>query len=137
MKLNPSDIPEVPARFMQEAHLEEMEMLNEVYALIDKAAAGEAVAELETKVDALLAHTAAHFADEEARMREFHFPPYPVHKQEHDRLLAEFTAAVKDWKKSGELAPLAVYLQETIPAWLMRHVSTMDYVTAHFLTMHE
>jgi len=137
MRLNPSDIPEVPVRFMHDVHLEEVGLLNDLYALIEQAEAGNDVPGLEAKVDELLAHAVIHFEGENEKMRELQFPPYPVHRHEHERLLEEFTSVVGQWKQSGELAPLAEYLRETIPAWMMDHISTMDYVTANFFAVHE
>lgn len=137
MRLNPSDIPKVPMQSMHDVHLEEADMLNELYALLEQVEVGKDAPELEEKVDAFLAHTVTHFAGENKKMQESGFPPYVVHKHEHDRLLAEFTNIVDQWKHDGELAPLAEYLRQTIPAWIMNHISTMDYVTANFLAMHE
>jgi len=137
MRLNPADIPEVPIQFMHDVHLEEVGMLNELYELLEQDEAGSDVPELEAKVDALLAHTVAHFKGEDDKMQEYGFPPYVVHKHEHDRLLEEFASVVQQWKDDGELAPLAEYLRVTIPAWMMDHISTMDYVTANFFAMHE
>ena len=105
--------------------------------MLDQAEEGRDVPELAAKVDALLSPTLTHFAGEDEKMLKLQFPPYPVHKHEHDRLLEEFTAVVDQWKASGELAPLAEYLKVTIPAWMMDHISTMDYVTANFFAMHE
>ena len=90
MRLNPADIPEVSMQFMHDVHLEEVDMLNELYELIEQVEAGKDVPELEEKVDALLSHTIAHFKGEDEKMQELHFPPYVVHKHEHDRLLEEF-----------------------------------------------
>jgi len=137
MRLNPADIPEVSMQFMHDVHLEEVDMLNELYDLLDEAEKGGDAPELEEKVDALLSHTIAHFAGEDEKMQELHFPPYIVHKHEHDRLLEEYTTVVEQWKDSGELAPLAEYLRVALPAWIMNHISTMDYVTANFFAMHE
>lgn len=137
MRLNPSDIPEVAMQFMHDVHLDEVDMLNELYGLIEEVEQGNDVPGLTEMVDALLAHTRAHFAGENEKMRKHQFPPYPIHKQEHDRLLQEFTVVVDQWKQSGELVPLADYLRITLPAWMMNHISTMDDVTANFLAMHE
>jgi hemerythrin len=137
MTLTPSDFPEVAMPFMHDNHLEEVDLLNAIYALIEQVEAGGEAPELAARVDTLLSHTIAHFASENEKMRESRFPPYPVHKREHDRFLEEFTRVVETWKKTGDLAPLAKYLRETIPAWMKHHISTMDYVTANFLAMHE
>ena len=70
-------------------------------------------------------------------MLELNFPPYPVHKHAHDEYLNEFGVLVDSWRSSGDLAPVVTFLQQTTPAWLKQHISTMDLVTANFFAMHE
>lgn len=134
MKLNPSDIPEVSIPFMQKTHLEEVEMLNELYALFEQ---DQSSPELGEKIEALVVHTHAHFTREEEKMLELNFPAYPMHKQAHDEYLDEFDALVADWRSSGDLAPVALFLQHSTPTWLQQHISTMDFVTANFFAMCE
>jgi hemerythrin len=137
MKLNPSEIPEVAMPFMQEAHLEEVAMLNELYDLFDKSRQGEEVSGLAEKIEALVVHTHAHFERENEKMLALSFPPYPVHKQAHDEYLNDMDAVVAAWRESGELVPVMVFFEEATPAWLQQHISTMDFVTANFFAMCE
>ena len=135
MKLNPSDIPEVAMPFMQETHLQEVAMLNEIFALLDKREAGETMPELDDKLESLATHTHAHFAREEERMLALNFPPYPVHKQAHDDYLAAFDARMDLWRKSRDVSPVAEFLTTVTPGWMQQHIATMDRVTANFFVM--
>ncbi|OIO68772.1 MAG: hemerythrin [Zetaproteobacteria bacterium CG12_big_fil_rev_8_21_14_0_65_55_1124] len=137
MKLNPSDIPEVAMPFMQQTHLEEVAMLNELYTLFDRLGEGEDVPQLAGKLEALAEHTHAHFAREEEKMLELDFPPYPMHKQAHDEYLAGFDALLDAWRASGDVAPLADFLQHSTPDWMQQHIGCMDFVTARFFAMSE
>ena len=137
MKLNPSDIPEVAMPFMQQTHLEEVAMLNALYELFDKLADGEDVPQLSGELEALAAHTHAHFSREEEKMLALNFPPYPIHKHAHDEYLAEFDALLDDWRKSGDVAPVADFLQNSTPDWMQQHIGCMDFVTANFFAMAE
>lgn len=136
MKIDPASIPEVAMPFMQETHLEEVAMLNELYELFERAGAGEDVYELPWKIETLSAHTHAHFAREEERMAELGFPPYPVHRQAHDDYLNAFDAVLDAWRASGDVGPVARFLTETTPGWLQQHIATMDFVTAGFFAAH-
>lgn len=81
-------------------------------------------------------HNRAHFGREESAMRESGFPPYPVHKQEHDRVL--------DWLEqaygqlAGKIDPAAAerLVRQDIPAWLRLHIQTMDRATAFWIAAH-
>lgn len=137
MKIDPASIPEVVMPFMHETHLEEVALLNELYVLLARIDAGEAVPELAAKLDELAAHTHAHFAREEERMIETGFPPYPMHKMAHDEYLNEFDTILATWRSNADLQPVARFLKQTTPAWLQQHIATMDAVTANFFSMHE
>jgi len=137
MKLNPIDIPEVAMPFMQQTHLEEVAMLNELYRLFDKLADGKDVPQLAAKLEALAEHTHAHFAREEEKMLEHNFPPYAVHKQAHDEYLAEFDALLDVWRASGDVAPVVGFLEGSTPDWMQQHIGCMDFVTANYFRMCE
>lgn len=70
----------------------------------------------------LVAHTIAHFSGEEEMMREKMFPPYSVHKGEHDRALNELKQVSKQFNENRDLS------------FAKSYVKTLDTVTAMFLT---
>ncbi|HID48931.1 MAG TPA: hypothetical protein EYP40_04825 [Chromatiales bacterium] len=134
MLLDETDFPRVELEFMNQVHLEEIDMLNELAELFAARQAGKQVEQLlNGRLRALLEHTRQHFAQEEALMRQANFPPYPVHKQEHDRILGELEALFDGWEASGDCRALERYLLTTLPDWMVRHVASMDRVTAHYL----
>ncbi len=137
MKLNPSDITEVAMPFMQQTHLQEVAMLNALYALFERLDAGEEVPELAAKLELLAEHTHAHFAREEEQMLAMHFPPYPVHKQAHDEYLDSFDGVLDEWRKHDDVLPVIEFLQNSTPGWMQQHIATMDFVTANFFAMRE
>ena len=136
MKLNPYDITEVAMPFMQETHLEEIEMLNALYILFEKSRNGAQVAELASTIEAIAKHTHEHFERENAQMLAQNFPPYPIHKQAHDQHLDELDEVITTWRASGDLAPVMTFFEITTPEWMKQHISTMDFVTANFFVMH-
>lgn len=134
MLLDESDFPRVELEFMNQVHLEEIDMLNELAELFAARREGKQVEQLLAgRLRALLEHTRQHFAQEEALMRQAGFPPYPVHKQEHDRILGELEALFDGWEVSGDSHALEHFLLTTLPDWMVRHVASMDKVTAHYL----
>ena len=134
MLLDEATFPRVDLEFMNQVHLEEIDMLNELAELFAARRAGKQVEQLlDGRLRALLEHTRQHFAQEENLMRQAGFPPYPVHKQEHDRILGELEALFAGWETSGDSRELERYLLTTLPDWMVRHVASMDKVTAHYL----
>ncbi len=126
MHIDPDTFPRVELDFMNRVHAEEVAMLNR---LAECVAAGDD-AGADALLDPFITHMRKHFADEEAMMRRINFPPYPVHKEEHDRLLAEL-----DRLAAADRAALVRFLLDEVPPWFDQHVATMDMVTARFLAM--
>lgn len=119
---------------MQHTHEEEISMLNEIDALAtiyenDKTKH----AALEAKLEAYIQHVKEHFANEERLMRLYHFPPYQMHKAEHDRVLNELDHFAIRWKQHGELDAIIAYLRQSVD-WIINHISTMDNITAMFIS---
>jgi hemerythrin len=135
MNINPCEITEVCIPFMQETHLEEIDMLNALYILFDRIRQGEDVPELVDKIQSIAAHTHAHFERENTKMRELNFPPYAVHKQVHDEYLNTMDHVIAAWLESKDITPLINFFENETPEWMKQHISTMDFVTANFFAM--
>jgi hemerythrin len=131
-----ASIHQVAVDSMNAIHHEEADMLNDLDELMREHEAGTTDnARLDAKLDEFLHHMTAHFAAEETQMRAIQFPPYPIHKSEHDFQIGRARQLIDEWKQSRELGPLADYLRAELPQWLDQHIATMDRITAHFFAM--
>jgi hemerythrin-like metal-binding protein len=110
---------------MDETHKEFVDLLNRV------GAAGEA--DLLEQLDAFIAHTEAHFSQEEAWMEAMQFPPLGCHRSEHEGVL-EIMREVRRRIAGGELRYGPVLVQ-AIAEWFPLHAGSMDAILA--LTMRE
>jgi hemerythrin len=127
-------IPQVALSFMNDDHHLEACLLNELADAIEQHRAGRATAAgVLERLDALLAHTREHFAREETAMEESSFPPYPMHKAEHDRVLGEMKAEGRAFQQGGDAERLWAYVSHAIPAWFVQHIHSMDLVTSRFV----
>jgi hemerythrin len=124
------DYPQVALDFMNRDHAEFVGLRARLLELL-------ASAPPDARVDKLLAelleHTRHHFAEEERLMQEVRFPPYPMHKGEHDNVLADMAARVERWGQGHDAAALREWLERDVGDWFVNHVSTMDFVTAGFI----
>jgi len=124
-------LPELPVRFMNDDHAHARELL---IAMVE--GAGHDAADLGSVCRAFYEHNRAHFAREEAAMQATGFPPISIHKAEHRQAL--------DWLESlvsqAESGPVSQALRQSItidlPAWYLRHIQTMDAVTANWISAH-
>lgn len=133
--LRPEDLPRVALESMNAVHAEEIECINRLAALFQLAAAGESVTHaIDGHLQQLLNHVHSHFSGEEAMMQRHGFPPYPVHKAEHDRVYDKLRSAIEGWLDDRDLHGIQNYICETLPAWMIQHIATMDRVTAQFLS---
>jgi hemerythrin len=129
-------IPQVPLAFMNEDHAEEARLLNALADALSKLRAGEGTKEdVLGRWQALERHTREHFERENEAMRAVAFHAYPVHAGEHERVLAEMAGEAGAFAASGDAERLWVYVTQAVPAWFVRHIQTMDHVTARFVSM--
>lgn len=108
---------------MDEIHLEFIDALNAL-------AAAEGPAALHA-LDALIAHTERHFAEEEAWMAACEFPRIYCHTTQHASVL-QVAREVRERIVKGEtnLGPL---LATAIGEWFRDHAATMDTMLAHYM----
>jgi hemerythrin len=127
-------IPQVAVDFINEDHRREGQLVNELAQAITDHRAGKGPAEaIAARWDALLVHTREHFGREEAAMQQTGFPPFAVHKGEHERVLAEMSAEGRSFRERGDVERLWRYVTVAVPAWFVEHIDTMDNVTAQFI----
>lgn len=94
---------------------------------------GEDYVALDNLLEKLLEHTREHFAAEEQAMQAGSFPPYPMHKMEHDRVLAEMVRQVSRWHGQHDIVDFREFMLVALPDWFTKHVNLMDAVTARYL----
>ena len=127
-------LPQVAVASMNATHEEELALLRELAALLaDPDAAPE---DLEKAIAAFRDHVETHFSREEKLMETYGFPPYPIHRAEHDRMRRLVTELCYGWRTEAGRAALQRFVTQEFPDWLTQHVETMDFVTAQFLAMH-
>ena len=124
-------VPQVAVPSMNATHAEELGLVEQLLTALDAddAAAAQAATE------AFAAHVEEHFSREERLMEQYGFPPYPIHKAEHERMRSLVAAACANIAEAEGRAALARFLREEFLPWLENHVATMDMATAHFLAM--
>jgi hemerythrin len=129
-------IPQVALAFINDDHREEARLLND----LADAVAGHKVGRVPVETvlhhfEALFAHTQEHFGREEEAMQKAGFPPYPMHKGEHERVLEEMESEEIHFRETGDTARLQAYVTQAVPAWFIQHIQSMDAVTAQFVVM--
>lgn len=123
--------PQVALDFMNRDHAEFAKMHAQALDLLGNPSTQNA---LDTLLNELVTHTQQHFAEEERAMQAGNFPPYPMHKMEHDRVLAELAQRVATWQAQRDAVALRQFLEFALTEWFTHHVSMMDFVTARYLS---
>ncbi|MDF1875081.1 hemerythrin family protein [Sulfurimonas sp. SAG-AH-194-I05] len=123
-------LPMVAMPSMNDTHLEDILIINK----LSKAAQNKDFDGTKGMLKELIEHTIVHFSGEEEMMREKNFPPYPIHKAEHDRVLNELTSVAKNFEEGeGDFLLITAYVDGSLAPWLVHHIETLDTVTAAFL----
>ena len=124
-------LPQVALDFMNTVHCEELLITQRLYEALKVEQGDE---QIDTLLQAWVEHTVAHFAREERLMLAHGFPPYPVHQGEHELALETLRKVQSDWLSGRNRAELEQYIKYDWSRWLFNHISTMDMVTANFLS---
>ncbi|GAB5605047.1 bacteriohemerythrin [Sideroxyarcus sp. TK5] len=125
--------PRVAIDFMNNDHAEFVALRKH---LLDLLHTGADHAQVDAMLDHLLEHTRLHFAEEEQLMLSVKFPPYPMHKGEHDKVLDDMAARVEAWRTARNVTALSDWLEHAVRDWFVNHVSSMDFVTAAYIQAH-
>lgn len=124
-----NQLPEVALDFMNEEHQEAADIYNQVerdFKLHDVDSVISGILEIQE-------HCINHFAHEEQEMKTYHFPPFQVHKQAHDRVLMEIDMVIKQLQDHRTLSKVSGYIEHAFPSWFSHHLATMDKMTAEFI----
>lgn len=105
-------------------HQETVELLTELNAAAD--------ADFPAAFARFADHLRDHLAREEGLMQQYGFPPYPIHKHEHDRVRLELLGIEKRLA-AGNLMLARGYAREVVPDWFINHKNTMDSATAAWI----
>jgi len=133
--IDKSTIPQVAYAMMNEVHNEEADLLNTLESLLKQEHIDTQA--VDDTLQALLAHTKVHFANEERLMQEVSFPAFMMHQGEHMRVLDEMKHTVSRWQTEQDTELLSAYFLGSLQEWLMLHISTMDTMTAQFICAHK
>lgn len=125
-----ANLPQVALEFMNSVHDEELAL---VHDLLEQLEANANDAQISIQLSAWIAHTQAHFERENFLMQTYHFFAYPLHSSEHVQALQQLKTVQAAWEASANREALSAYIQ-TWRNWLQQHISTMDFVTAQFLS---
>lgn len=109
--------------FQDEDHEQAVKLMNALQVCSDE--------ELPALFVQLFDHTKDHLERENALMERIGFFATPMHKGEHDRVLAEMQE-FKDKLDAGDITAVRHYVQETVPNWFLDHLNSMDTITAQF-----
>lgn len=108
---------------MDDTHREFIDLLNR----LADAQPEDALAVL----DEFIAHTEAHFGQEQKWMEDMAFPPLACHVREHEGVL-EISREVRNRLAAGQ-AKFAQVLAKAVAEWFETHAASMDNVLALYM----
>lgn len=135
MLIDKQNLPLVATNFMNATHLEDADLINSLFEAIlsyEQNSDETSFLNINKIYEAWYEHTIKHFAAEEEEMLSKHFPPYFMHKSEHDRVLGEMAEIYSSWKSTKNISMLKNYIKNDLLTWLINHIQTMDTVTSSF-----
>ena len=132
---DPADIPRLAVESMNQTHREEIDLINRLGAQLAQGMQGAVDDKGITSIlDGWVEHTRHHFEEENLLMRQYGFPAYRMHLEEHERVLGLMEQQRRQWRSERKIETLADFVFDAWPAWFDNHVNTMDWVTARFIS---
>lgn len=125
------ELPQLPVSFMNADHAHAVEQWQDMRSALSEYP--ENAERLFAACEAFVAHNCAHFAREEEAMRASRFPPYPIHKEEHERVLGWLEQLLSRVAARAPKNGIVDEIEKAIPEWLVQHVLSMDTVTAGWI----
>jgi hemerythrin len=131
-RIEPEELPPLPLPFMNDDHLREIGLVNDVAEALAAHDPGDpsTLDPVLAKLALLAVQMREHFGREEMAMRVSRFPGHAGHKAEHDRALAEMDREARLFRQRGDAERLSRYLFEVLPTWYRAHVRSMDAAAA-------
>ena len=131
----PIDIPRLPVAFMNDDHAHAASLIETMKAV--SAAYAYNREPLAIACREFIRHNREHFAREEAAMQATGFPPFAVHKAEHDRVLNWLDTLAENIDAGLDIESISRMIDNDIPTWFIQHVRSMDNATAAWVATHE
>jgi len=130
-----SRIQQLPVTFMNEDHAHALVILDGLMDAVracpeDLDSLGECLMEF-------ISHSREHFEREEKAMQSSQFPPYPIHKSEHDRVLGWLEDTLTALRSNALDASQLNRIGEEMKSWFFQHIQSMDAVTANWIASHQ
>ena len=125
------DIPDVALDCLNKDHREVADIINQLDTLLQHAPSLHE--DISSGLQRLIEHLENHFACEEHQMEKYQFPALPIHRGEHQRVLAEIKAESATWSTQHNTQQLLHYFEQTFCPWLLDHIATLDTQTALFI----
>ena len=130
--IDTNDIPLVSFNEINTVHIEEVELLNSLYVLLNDKQKDEK--KILLRLNELLLHVREHFANEERLMKESYYPTLSMHKAEHGKIINEMQMQIMEFRNRKDYELLREYFEDEIPTWLNQHIKSMDIILADYLS---
>lgn len=138
--LDAETVPLVEIDFMNNTHLEELAVVNELGKHVSDYQEGKDSSEKNANkilnlLNTWLEHTIPHFENENQLMQKIGFPAYAIHSNEHEIALNRFKTVISAWVEDKDINLLSDFIFTVWPNWFNGHVTSMDMMTAKFAVM--
>ncbi len=106
---------------MDNQHQKLFELLNKLHDAMSQGKGRDTLPEV---FNNLIEYTKSHFADEEALMKKYDYPGFNVHKNQHDKLIAQVVQLQTKFL-SGDLSA-SIQTRDFLKQWLVEHIQGTD-----------
>ncbi len=132
MLFNLENVSRVAFNDMNEVHIEELQLVNNIYDYLMSTKDYDHK-KIEVMLEEFAFHLRDHFLFEEDMMRETNCPIISCHEGEHKRVQKIMFQIFKEYALTENVNLLKFYFDTEFKSWIENHLVTMDAVTGAFL----
>jgi hemerythrin len=122
----------VGVKIIDEQH---KEIFRRVDALLEACKAGKGKEAVGGMLTFLEEYIMEHFTAEEAIQKQYAYPSYKTHKQEHERFIKSVEALKKKFEKEGPSLMTVLETNTTVVDWLVKHIKKVDMELGAYLKL--
>jgi hemerythrin len=122
----------VGVKIIDEQH---KEIFRRVDALLEACKAGKGKQAVGGMLTFLGDYIVEHFTAEEAIQRQYSYPSYKSHKQEHERFIQSVEELKKKFEEEGPSLMTVLETNRTVVDWLVKHIKKVDMDLGAYLKL--
>lgn len=118
---------------VKEVDEQHKELFTKINDLFNACSAGKGKEHIDSVIKYLQDYVILHFGAEEKLQKQYGYPAYEGHKEQHEQFIKDFLTLKDKIEKEGTTGLIIVQLNKVLVDWLINHIRKSDKALGAFL----